>query len=81
MRARLQKSNVLIIPKYEKDLSSIIIYDDSDNPIFVASEAISGGYEFSYVGMPDFAKIFENITGKKPGNISLVELDAKNVQL
>lgn len=80
MRARLQKSNVLIIPKYEKDLSSIILYDDSDNPIFIAAETVAGGYEFSYIGMPDFVKIFENITGKKPEAVSLVELDSKNVQ-
>jgi len=80
MRARLQKFNVMTLPKYEKDLSSIIIYDDTDNPIFVASESVSGGYDFSYIGMDDFAKIFETITGKKPANISLVNLDAKNIQ-
>jgi hypothetical protein len=78
MRARLQKTNVLTLPKYEKDLVSIIIYDDNDNPLFVAGNSVSGGQEFSYVGMPDFDKIFESITGTKPKKVNLVELNNKN---
>ena len=80
MRARLQKTNVLTLPKYEKDLVSVIVYDDSDNPIFVVANSVSGGQEFAYIGMPDFDKIFQSITGQKPEKVSLVELNAKNVQ-
>lgn len=81
MRARIQKANVITLPRYEKDVGSVILYDDNDNPIFVAANSVAGTYEFSYVGMPDFAKIFENITGKKPEHVKMIEVDGKDVKI
>lgn len=78
MRVRLQKANILQPAKYEKDLGSIIIYDENDNPILVAANSIAGGYQFSYAGMPDFGKIFQEITGKKLSDITLTELKEPN---
>jgi hypothetical protein len=79
MRARLQKLNILQPAKYEKDLTSIIIYDENDNPILVAANTVAGAYQFSYAGMPDFGKIFQEITGKKLADAHLVELnESKN---
>lgn len=80
MRVRLQKNNVLVLPKYEKDVTSIIVYDDNENPMFVASATVAGGHQFSYVGMPDFDRIFEEITGKKPNKVTLTEYSSKNEQ-
>jgi len=81
MRARIQKANVVMFPKYERDIGSVILYDDNDNPIFVAANSVAGTYEFSYIGMSDFAKIFENITGKKLEHAKVVEIDGKDVKV
>lgn len=80
MKARLQKTNILQPPKYEENLGSIIIYDEEDNPILVACNTLAGAYQFSYIGMPDFGKIFQEITGKKLADVKLTELKTSNEQ-
>lgn len=80
MKARLQKANILQPAKYEENLGSIIIYDEEDNPILVAANTVSGAYQFSYIGMPDFGKIFQEITGKKLTEIKLTEISESNGQ-
>jgi hypothetical protein len=74
MKARLQKTNILNSAKYEQDLGSIIIYDDDDNPILVAANTVAGTYQFSYLGMADFGKIFQEITGKSLKEKNVTEL-------
>lgn len=80
MKARLQKANILQPAKYEENLGSIIVYDEEDNPILVAANTVSGAYQFSYIGMPDFGKIFQEITGKKLADVKLTELSESNGQ-
>jgi hypothetical protein len=80
MKARLQKTNVLQPAKYEENLGSVIIYDDNDNPILVASNTVSGAYQFSYIGMDDFGKIFKEITGKTLADVKLTEISESNGQ-
>lgn len=63
MRARTQKKHVLAPPRYEKDLSSILVYDDNDKVIFAVSETPAGTYKFTHTGLPDFRQEVKRITG------------------
>lgn len=71
MRARTQKKNILVPPRYEKDLSSILIYDDSDKVIFAVSETPAGTYKFTHVGLPDFAQEVKRITGMNVEDVKI----------
>jgi len=78
MRARTQKKNILVPPRYEKELSSILIYDDQDRVIFAVSESPAGTYKFTHVGLDDFAKEVKEITGIEPDKLKLVTLEARH---
>jgi hypothetical protein len=75
MRARTQKKNILLPPRYEKDLSSILIYDDSDNVVFAVSETPAGTYKFTHLGLPDFKQEIKKITGMDVDNPPLHTLE------
>lgn len=75
MRARLQKANVLVIPKYEKDLGSVIIYGDDDRPIFAVTTTIAGAYQYTHIGLPDFSQVIKDITGTTTKDSKLVEME------
>ena len=79
MRARTQKNNILIPARYEKDLSSILIYDDQDRVIFAVSESPAGTYKFTHIGLDDFAREVKEITGMEPDKLKLVTVEAKHV--
>lgn len=81
MRARTQKKNILLPPKYEKDLSSLLIYDDNDRVIFAITETPAGTYKFTHQGLPDFQQEVKQITGQTIEQLQLIKLEAKNGQL
>jgi hypothetical protein len=74
MRARLQKSNILVPPKYEKNLSSVLIYDDNDQVIFAVTMTPAGTYKFSHIGLDDFKQEIKAITGMTIDNPKLEEI-------
>ena len=78
MRARTQKKNILTPPRYEKDLSSMLIYDDEDQVIFAVVEMPAGTYKFTHLGLPDFPKEIKEITGQTVEQLKLHRIDAKN---
>lgn len=78
MRARLQKSNILNPPRYDKDLSSILVYNDSDEVIFAVTQTSAGSYKFTHKGLPDFAKEVKQITGMDVPTPDLQVISAKN---
>lgn len=78
MRARTQKRNILIPAKYEKELSSILIYDDQDRVIFAVTETPAGTYKFTHLGLPDFAKEVQQITGMTPEQVTLHKMDLRD---
>ena len=80
MRARLQKTNVLLFPKYEKDLGDIVIYDDDDKPIFTVTKTVAGTYQFSHIGMDDFVKTVADITGITVAPTKLIKTNPTNAQ-
>lgn len=78
MRARTQKKNVLVPPKYEKDLSSLLIYDDNDRVIFVITETPAGTYKFTHQGLPDFNQELKQITGQTVADLQLHKINLKD---
>jgi|688.fasta_scaffold00026_11 hypothetical protein len=78
MRARTQKRNVLIPAKYEKELASILIYDDQDRVVFAVTETAAGTYKFTHLGLPDFAKEVQQITGMTPEQVALHKMDLRD---
>lgn len=78
MRARTQKKNILTPPKYEKDLSSLLIYDDEDRVVFAVVETPAGTYKFTHVGLPDFEKEVKEITGQTVEQVKLYDVNLKH---
>jgi len=75
MRARLQKSNILVPPRYEKNLSSILIYDDNDQVIFAVILTPAGTYKFTHAGLDNFKQEVKLITGMDIDNPKLEEVN------
>lgn len=78
MRVRTQKNNIMIPPKYEKDVSSVLVYDDEDRVIFAVTISPVGSYKFTHVGLPEFKQEIKQITGLTIGETKLHEIDIKN---
>jgi len=78
VRVRTQKRNVLIPAKYEKELSSILIYDDQDRVVFAVTETPAGTYKFTHLGLPEFAQEVQQITGMSPDDAKLHIMDLKH---
>ena len=78
MRIRTQKSNIITPPKYEKDITSTLIYNDKDEVIFAVTETPAGTYKFTHIGQPDFVKEVKQITGMVLSNPDIHIVKSKN---
>lgn len=78
MRVRTQKKNVLVPAKYEKELSSILVYDDQDRVVFAITETPAGTYKFTHLGLPDFKQEIRQITGMSVEEVQLHKIEANN---
>jgi hypothetical protein len=78
MRVRTQKTNILVPPKYEKDVGSVLVYDDQDRVLFAVTLSPAGTYSFTHVGQPEFAAEVRRITGMAVDDAKLHVVDLKN---
>ena len=78
MRVRTQKANILVPPKYEKDVGSVLVYDDQDRVLFAVTLTPAGTYSFTHVGQPEFAAEVRRITGMAVEDAKLHVVDLKN---
>lgn len=78
MRVRTQKANILVPPKYEKDVGSVLVYDDQDRVLFAVTLSPAGTYSFTHVGQPEFAAEVRRITGMAVEDAKLHVVDLKN---
>jgi hypothetical protein len=78
MRVRTQKTNILVPPKYEKDVGSVLVYDDQDRVLFTVTLSPAGTYSFTHVGQPEFAAEVRRITGMAVDDAKLHVVDLKN---
>jgi hypothetical protein len=78
MRVRTQKANILVPPKYEKDVGSVLVYDDQDRVLFAVTLSPAGTYSFTHVGQPEFAAEVRRITGMAVDDAKLHVVDLKN---
>jgi hypothetical protein len=78
MRVRTQKANILVPPKYEKDVGSVLVYDDQDRVLFAVTLTPAGTYSFTHVGQPEFAAEVRRITGMAVDDAKLHVVDLKN---
>lgn len=78
MRVRTQKNNILTPAKYEKDLSSVLVFDDQDKVIFAVTFTPAGTYKFTHIGQPEFKQEVKQITGLTVDNTVLHEVNVKH---
>ena len=78
MRVRTQKANILVPPKYEKDVGSVLVYDDQDRVLFAVTLTPAGTYSFTHVGQPEFTAEVRRITGMAVDDAKLHVVDLKN---
>ncbi len=78
MRVRTQRNNILIPAKYEKDISSVLVYGDDDKVLFAVTYTPAGTYKFTHVGQPEFRQEIKQITGVDLEQVNLHVLDLKN---
>jgi len=79
MRVRTQKSNILVPARYEKDVGSVLVYDDQDRVLFAVTISPAGTYSFTHIGQPEFAAEVRRITGMAVEEAKLHVVDAANV--
>lgn len=78
MRVRTQKNNILTPAKYEKDLSSVLVFDDQDKVIFAVTFTPAGTYKFTHVGQPGFKQEVKQITGLTVDDVVIHEVNVKH---
>jgi hypothetical protein len=80
MRVRTQKANILVPPKYEKDVGSVLVYDDQDRVLFAVTISPAGTYSFTHVGQPEIAAEVKRITGMAIEDAQLHIVEAVNAK-
>ena len=72
MRARVHRKSVTEAPFYIKDVNSLVVYDDDDQPLFAFYNDIGGLIKYAFAQDEDFADIVRLAAGYTPNNIPTV---------
>ena len=72
MRARVHRKSVTESPFYIKDVHSLVLYDDNDQPLFAFYSDLGGLIKYAFAQDDDFSEIVRLAAGYTPDNIPSV---------
>ena len=72
MRARVHRKSVTEPPFYVKDIHSLVLYDDNDQPLFAFYSDLGGLIKYAFAQDSDFSEIVRLAAGYTPDNTPAV---------
>ena len=72
MRARVQRKSVTEAPFYMKEVHSLVLYDEDDEPLFAFYTDIGGLIKYAFAQDDDFSDTVRLAAGYTPDNTPVI---------